>query len=93
MHHYFRPRLELSGLLEEGCMLDLGRLCLKLHLLFNYFIPQNEPIILFKLPIIPVIIPVFVFYRCRIGHRIVKLQPCPQALPSYSLLALRSWCN
>jgi len=37
-------------------------------------LPQNELIILFKLPIIPVKIPGFTFYRCRIGHRIVKLK-------------------
>ena len=69
--------LVLEDRVHTTCM-DLlrigpGRLCLKHHLLFYSFIPQNEPIILFKLPIIPILFPVIVFHRCRIGHRIVKL--------------------
>ena len=44
---------------------------MKHNLLFYSLFPKNEPIILFKLPIIP---PVFAFHRCRIGYRIVKLK-------------------
>jgi len=57
-----------------------GKLCLKHHLLFYSSIPKNEPIILFKLPIIPVLFPVFAFHRCRIGHRIVKLKIMPEII-------------
>jgi len=40
--------------------------------------PQNDPIILSKLPIIPVLFPGFAFHRCRIGHIILKLNYMPR---------------
>jgi len=49
-----------------------GRLRLKLF--YSFLFPKNEPIILFKLPIIPVLFLGFAFHRCRTGHRIVKLK-------------------
>ena len=47
-------------------------------ILFFYSPKQNEPIILSKLPIIPVLFPGFAFHRCRIGHRILKLNYMPR---------------
>jgi len=32
------------------------------------------PIILSKMPIIPVLFPGFAFHRCRIGHRIIETE-------------------
>jgi len=41
-------------------------------------LPKNEPIILLKLPIVPVLVLVFAFHSCRIGYRIVKLNYMPR---------------
>jgi len=42
-------------------------------ILFFYSPKMYLAIILSKLPIIPVLFPGFAFHRCRIGHRILKL--------------------
>jgi len=42
-----------------------------------FYSPKKGPIILSKLPIIPVLFPGFAFHRCRIGHRILKLNYMP----------------
>jgi len=72
-----RPDMARRPLLYNGGVkwaLGPGRLCLKHHRHSVLLFPKNEPIILLKLPIIPVLSLVFAFYRCRIGHRIVKLK-------------------
>jgi len=55
---------------------------------FRSFIP------LLLLPIVPVLSPVFAFYRCRIGHTIVKLKlfiTCPEIIGPQEYSPACSW--